>query len=180
MKKYNVKIGGATDMLFNKFSHDLNKEKKGIDKSKIEEWEEQNWERKLYTDNNGNIILPDTYIIGSLRKGAFASNLQLAKKKGKSTISKSFIDSNLLIEESPIIENVKVNPFLSNVKIGQATVMSIRPKIDKGWTASFEIYDLNEMFSKTELMRLFDFCGKFVGLGDWRPKYGRYKVLEVI
>ena len=180
MKKYEIQIEGSADMLINKFDHELNKEKSKVQKDKMPEWEEKNWRRKAYFDKNDNVILPDTYIIGSLRKGAFASGLQLSKKTGKKTISKAFIDSNLLIEESPLIGNVKdLTPFSTNVKIGTATIMTIRPMLKKGWCATFFIYDLNGMFTEDEIIRLFDYCGKFVGLGDWRPKYGRYKVKSV-
>jgi len=179
MKKYKIVYEGATDMLINRYSHELNKEKKEVPKEKMEEWEEKNWKRKACQNDNGKLILLDTYLLGSIRRGAFASGVQLSKKSGKSTISKGFIDSNLLIEESPVIEKCVVEPFSSNVKISKATIMSIRPKIKKGWKVTFEIYDLNEMFTVQELTKLLEYCGKFIGLGDWRPKFGRYSVLEV-
>lgn len=179
MKKYKVELEGLTDVLFNKYSHELNKEKSGVPKDKLPDWEESNWERKLYTDETGNFIIPDTYIIGSLRVGAFSSGLQLSKKSGKKTIGKKFIDGNLLIETSPIINNVKLTPFSCNVKIGTSTIMTIRPKISKGWKTSFDVFDLNESFTKEELFKLFDYCGKFVGVGDWRPKFGRYSIVNI-
>ena len=180
MKKYEIELKGATNLLINKYSHELNKEKSDISNEKLPEWQEKNWKRKAIYDNENNLILPDTYITGSLRMGAYASGLQLSKKKGKKTISKGFIDGNLLIENSPIIEEfTKLIPFDSNVKIGKATIMSIRPMLEKGWKVKFNIIDLNEMFTKDELERLFDYCGKFIGIGDWRPKFGRYIVTSV-
>jgi hypothetical protein len=180
MKKYEIELEGATDLLINKYSHGLNKEKGSVAKDKIPEWEEQNWKRKAYYNKEGNLILPDTYVIGSLRSGAFASGLQLSKKSGKKTISKNFIDGNLLMEESPVIlTSNPLTPFDCNVKINKATIMTIRPKIERGWKVKFKIFDLNASFTIEELERLFDYCGKFIGMGDWRPKFGRYAITKI-
>ena len=180
MKQYEIELEGATDLLINKYSRELNKEKASVEKGKIPEWEEQNWKRKAYYDKGGNLILPDTYIIGSLGRGAFQSGLQLSKRKGRKTINKGFIDGNLLMEESPIIETQsELMAFDCNVKINSATIMTIRPKIEKGWKVRFMLFDLNEMFSQEELERLFDYCGKFIGVGDWRPKFGRYAITKI-
>ena len=180
MKKYEIELEGVTDLLINRYSHELNKEKASVAKDKLPEWEEQNWKRKAYYDKEGNLILPDVYIIASLRSGAFASGVQLNKKSGKKTISKAFIDGNLLIEESPqIITDQPLEPFDCNVKINKNTIMIIRPKIAKGWTVKFKIVDLNSSFSKDEMERLFDYCGKFVGTGDWRPKFGRFIITDI-
>ena len=179
MKKYEIKLEGATDLLINRYSHELNKEKQSIGKDKISEWEDNNWKRKAYTNNKGELYIPDVYIIGCLRMGAFASGLQLSKKIGKKTISKNFIDCNLLLEESPVLENATLEPFDCNVKINKSTIMTIRPRVTKGWKLTFNIFDLNESFSKDELMRLFDYCGKFVGIGDWRPKFGRFLITSI-
>lgn len=180
MKTYEIVLEGATNLLINKFSHELNKEKTAIGKDKIPEWEEKNWHRKAYYDKENNLILPDTYITGSLRRGAFSSGVQLNKKQGKKTISKGFVDGNLLIDVSPIIQTEsELKPFDCNVKIGTSTIMTIRPMIEKGWKVKFNIIDLNESFSKEELKNLFDYCGKFIGVGDWRPKYGRYSIISI-
>jgi len=83
MKKYEIQIEGSADMLINKFDHELNKEKSKVQKDKMPEWEEKNWRRKAYFDKNDNVILPDTYIIGSLRKRRFCFRITIIKENRK-------------------------------------------------------------------------------------------------
>jgi len=181
MKKYEIQIEGVTDMLINKFSHELNKEKTSVAKDKLVEWEEKNWKKKAYINDDVEPFMPDVYITGSLRNGAYSSGLQLSKKKGKKTISKAFIDGNSLIDNTkPLIKiSSEIIPFSTNVKINKATITTIRPLFSAGWKCNFQIVDLNESFTLEEIERLFNYCGKYIGVGDWRPKYGRFKINKI-
>lgn len=180
VKTYKIEIEGIVPILLNKYDHDLNKEKTAVPKGKKEDWEEENWQRKAYYNNNDEIILPDTYIMGSIRSIANESGIQASKKGGKAkALSKAFIDGSLILDFSPVIGNKEdLVPFKTNVKIAQSTIMSTRPKLDN-WVAVFDIIDLNEVFLMEEIKALIEYAGKFKGVGDWRPKFGRYKLNKI-
>jgi len=54
-----------------------------------------------------------------------------------------------------------------------------RPAFKEGWTARFQIdIDDPEVVPAERLKEILEFAGRRVGVGDWRPRYGRFLVAE--
>jgi len=54
-----------------------------------------------------------------------------------------------------------------------------RPAFKKGWEAKFKILILDEdRLPQKALGEILEYAGKFVGIGDWRPHFGRFEVIE--
>ena len=65
------------------------------------------------------------------------------------------------------------------VCIQRAAITRVRPAFTPGWGAEFEITVLlPDYVSDAFLHRLVSDAGRFVGLGDFRPTYGRYQLVH--
>lgn len=68
--------------------------------------------------------------------------------------------------------------LLSSVKIGMSRVMRCRPMF-KSWATEAEgMLDPN-ILELSDLASIAETGGQLVGLGDWRPRYGRYTATVV-
>ncbi|MBF0307554.1 MAG: hypothetical protein HQL41_18140, partial [Alphaproteobacteria bacterium] len=54
-------------------------------------------------------------------------------------------------------------------------VMRTRPRFPN-WAAEFRIEYLPTVVDKTALEELVASTGELVGIGDWRPRFGRFRV----
>ena len=86
------------------------------------------------------------------------------------------------------IKNCPANPqelaknqdfiYAKSVKIGTARVMSYRP-IFRDWSVEFGLMFDEEQITKEELLMVLENAGNLCGVGDWRPRFGRFSV-EII
>ena len=54
--------------------------------------------------------------------------------------------------------------------VAQSKHVRVRPRFAPGWQASGEVQVIDETIIDSDtLAGIFDYCGDFVGLGDWRP-----------
>jgi hypothetical protein len=44
-----------------------------------------------------------------------------------------------------------------------------------GWSADVTASFLPTLLDRSEVLEIFQIAGAQVGIGDWRPRYGRYK-----
>lgn len=68
--------------------------------------------------------------------------------------------------------------FRCPVKIGKATIIRTRP-IFKEWS-TIVVFDYEKsIIDKNIIMLAWEKAGQVVGMGDWRPQYGRFRVEEI-
>jgi len=65
------------------------------------------------------------------------------------------------------------------VVINKARVISIRPMFPTKWSLTFELEFDETILNEKNLIKAMQDAGALVGLGDWRPKFGRFSV-EII
>ena len=63
--------------------------------------------------------------------------------------------------------------FYSSVKVGMSRVMRARPKLD-GWVSVHTFDLLDDVLALSNLEPVFERMGYVIGLGDWRPMYGKF------
>lgn len=63
--------------------------------------------------------------------------------------------------------------FRCGVRISNARVMRTRPRFDS-WQADLVVDFLPHVLNADEITTFLQTAGEQVGLGDWRPKYGRF------
>lgn len=59
------------------------------------------------------------------------------------------------------------------VRVGQARVMRTRP-IFRDWSAEIFVDFLPDQLNRAEVAEMVGVAGSIVGLGDWRPRFGRF------
>lgn len=67
--------------------------------------------------------------------------------------------------------------FRVAAKVGQVKVMRTRPRFD-GWAASMKIKFLPTLLNAREIRDFLITAGEQIGIGDWRPRFGRFQVAE--
>jgi len=66
------------------------------------------------------------------------------------------------------------------VMIQRQGITRMRPALYKGWQATFDIQVLlPEYISRQLLLRVMEDAGRLVGIGDFRPTFGRFSVVRV-
>lgn len=132
------------------------------------------FEGSLYVNDEGKVILP-----GALLEGALIG----AAKKQK--LGKVMLSAVVVPEDAPIkydgpqtVEGLLKDPnfrLVAPVKVQQARVMRTRPQF-KDWEVETEILFDPEQINREDLVVIAHRAGDIIGVGDWRPKFGRFSV----
>jgi len=83
----------------------------------------------------------------------------------------------VVVEPKKIIhKNQEWEPFATSVVISRNRVMKERPLLTN-WGLDFTINVLNEKVLPMNVVKeTLEYAAAFNGLGDWRPKFGLFKV----
>ena len=145
-----------------------------------EEVQRLEWRGALYLGQGGALVVPSDNIEKCLREGAMKSRL------GKAVEAAAFVtesevpitgiqysrdlDKLFTDERFQLRKAVRVPP-----KTG-ARVMKVRPMIPRGWQLKFTIEYDETIVNPKDLQRAMIDAGALVGIGAWRPKFGRFTV----
>lgn len=127
----------------------------------------------LYKNKDGKPCIPANHIIRSMVK---AGPQEKIKGQGKKTYKDSM--NAFVIIDPELIEIDPCNYELDRtyVKVSRSRVLRTRPKFQTGWTAKFTMIILDDTIPFNVIEKILKYAGGYVGIGDWRPKYGRFKV----
>lgn len=187
-KKYLVTIQGAGGMLFNKMP-DLSEtkaEKKSQEKVDKAELERKNWREKLYFESDGMVYVPGENIHQCMKDAAQYWGQKIPGEGNKTytdVVNKSVIveSMNLGVHKDsdkivPFGKNTNGNP--SKGKKSGCKVYKIRPLL-MPWQGTFIIHVFDARLSQAVLKTILTYAGTFIGLGDWRPIYGRFSFTDI-
>ena len=134
------------------------------------------WRGGLYVDAHQQLILPSRVLEATIAKGASKS------KEGKQALSGLFVESNGLLDyrgKGATLDEMCADPdfrLTVGVRVGQSRVMRTRP-ILHDWSATFDVSASTEVVTDSAAVnRWLRDAGAFVGIGDYRPRYGRFIV----
>lgn len=132
------------------------------------------WFGGLYTQD-GLPCLPGEMLEAMLLEAA------KKKKKGVQTKAGLIVPHNAMLEypgPQDIDEMWASKQFLHKigVRVQRNKVIRTRP-IFKEWAATIEIHYLPSLLNKSDVEGFVEVGGQIVGLGDWRPKFGRFSVV---
>ena len=131
------------------------------------------WHGGLYL-KDGKPCIPGEVIEACLMEAA------RKRKKGKQAQAGIIVPDDSLIEydgpQDPA-EMWESGDFIHKVgvKVQRNKVMRTRP-IFKKWALSLEILYLDSLLNKSEVESFVEIAGQIIGIGDWRPKFGRFSV----
>lgn len=173
MKEIEVEIQGICPLLQHRFPLEEHGENKRAGKKKVYVPEEEA-EKALYRDAKGNIFQPAEHIYQAMIKAG--TDFKFESKKS----FKEIIKAGVVVEPECIPLNkekwdeIDARP----VVVQRARVVRWRPKFND-WTLKFKILILDdENISSSTLKEILDRAGQRVGIGDYRPRYGRFQVIS--
>jgi hypothetical protein len=135
------------------------------------------WEAGLYWDDKAGLFIPSANIERCIQLGAQKSRI------GKDVQAAVFVADDIVAVKvkggGRTKEALYGDPAFTlrvGVAIQKSRIIRIRPMIPTGWEATFTLeYDEN-IVNGANLTKAMQDAGALVGLGDWRPKFGRFLV----
>ena len=169
-RDYKVAIKGVVPLLHHKFTASTERSGKQVYDPK------EMAEKGLYLNKDGIPIQPAVHIEGCIIKAA--TNF---KMKGKKTYS-DFCKASLAVlgKEIPFDDEQSGKWVVDEqaVVINRSRVPCWRPRWDE-WGFHFLIRNFQpNMLDDLTLRKILEYGGTFVGIGDFRPKFGRFEVVE--
>jgi hypothetical protein len=67
--------------------------------------------------------------------------------------------------------------LVAGVRVGQARVMRTRP-IFRRWSAMVTFEYLDDQMDESDVLDILRVAGRIIGLGDWRPRFGRFEIVS--
>lgn len=187
MYQVNVKVKGTSVMLQHRFpipSYD-EMSSGGTKHTGAKDYTSE-WKESLYTTEKGEIYQPANHFELAMVKAA--TNFKVIGKRGKSY--KDLVSANVVIDPERIpfgiiapeqLDTDADKPLyldLRPVVIQRARVVRIRPAFKPGWELEFTINVLDDELPANMLQDILVLAGKTVGVGDYRPKFGRFSVVK--
>lgn len=133
------------------------------------------WEAGLYWDDNIGLHIPAENIEAAVRDGAKASRKGMDVVRGFNVVD---MLNPLDIGEKLTFEELKSEYRFRDVRqmrVKAARVPRTRPRFNM-WTLRFTAtYDETQLDINT-IVNAMDYAGKYIGLCDSRPKYGKFVV----
>jgi hypothetical protein len=133
------------------------------------------FEAGLYLNPKKQVIIPSRVLEAHLTEGAKKT------KEGKLALAGMFVDTDATFtyDGGPLsLRELIESPdhrLQMGVTVGQGTVQRVRPYFT-GWQACFQVSILEEIVTPSMLKTWITNGGSFVGLCDYRPRYGRYSL----
>lgn len=171
-----VKLQGSSDMLFHRWNCE-EVDAKAAAKRGSKEKKTDNVESYVYRNDDGDLCVPSEYLRMSIITAAkYKSDPRSSRKSAMDLYKAGVVCLNILsslgVKEWDYEDRRRV-------VIQRAGVNRTRPAMKTGWQAEFELMiNLPEYINPNDLNDTIQMAGRLVGLGDFRPTYGRFNIIE--
>jgi hypothetical protein len=168
---------GQTANPLNHYAKEIKKisSKRNKTDADIEQMMMLEWQAGLYVQEKV-IGIPDIVLLGMMTSAA------KKVKKGQQAKSGIFIEGFFPLRyEGPkdlkkLWEDEKFR-LTVKVTVNRNSIMRTRPKFDK-WSLEFGAEIDTTLINTGDFTEILKIGGKQIGLGDWRPRYGRFEVVS--
>lgn len=136
------------------------------------------WYGGLYLNNKKEIVMPSDNIERCVQLGAQKQRL------GKDFSAGVFMTEPEVKIYHPAIDGRKLTDLYEDpdgrftlrkgVVIQKNRIIRVRPMIPTGWTLQCTLEYDETLVNERALKRALLDAGTYIGLGDWRPKFGRF------
>ncbi len=167
--KINVKVKGTAPLIMHKFIPTEGTPSRG---KKVYIPSEEA-EKVAYRNEEGKLVLPTNHF-----KAAMVKSATDFIAKGKKTY-KDFIKSGLLMceIETEITPN-KYIIYTCPVVVNRSRIARHRPRINE-WSCKFTMEIIDETWLNQSIVKeILGTAGKYKGIGDNRPEFGRFEITE--
>ena len=176
-----VKIVGSSDLLLHAWNcesvESKSKAKKGSEAKKSD-----NLESYIHRNDDGLICLPAEYVRMSIVNAAKFRQDPRSPRKSAMDLYKAAIVS--LSPLSPIVAKdgkpTKEWDYehRCRVQVQRNGITRTRPAFKEGWSAELSLMvNLPQYVSPADFLETLTMAGKVIGVGDFRPTYGRFQVV---
>ena len=171
-----VTIKGTADILFHRWNCEAVEEKAAAAKgSKAKK--SDNLESYVYRMDSGNLAIPGEYLRGSIIHAAKYRQDPRSPRKSAMDLFKAGITS--LTPLADLGTGTWDYEDKRRVLIQRNAISRIRPAIRAGWEVEFDfLVNLPEYISPEILNGVIQAAGRLIGIGDFRPTYGRFLVTK--
>ena len=175
---YHVKVvvEGTAPILFHRWNVEAVGEKAKAAKGSAAK-KTDNVESYVYRDETGGIGIPGEYFRQAVIHAA--KYIQDPRSPRKSAMDLFKAGVVILTDLAPLGASTWDYLDQRRVMVQRNGITRIRPAMHKGWRATFDLQIiLPEYISREILGAAIANAGRLVGLGDFRPTYGRFHVIE--
>lgn len=171
-----VGIEGAADLLFHRWNCEAVEEKaKAAKNSKAKKSDDV--ESYVYRCDDGTLALPGEYLRQSIVHAAKFRQDPRSPRKSAMDLFKAGI-----VCLTPLASLGKTDwDYLDTrrVTVQRNGINRTRPAMKHGWRAQFEFaVNLPEYIDRTMFREVLEQAGRLVGVGDFRPTFGRFGVVH--
>jgi hypothetical protein len=170
----NVTIQGTADILFHRWNCE-SVEMKSAAKKGSKAKKTDDLETYVYRDENGFLCIPGEYLRMSLINAAKFKQDPRSPRKSAMDLYKAAIVT--LTSLASLGTKEWDYEDKRRVVIQRAGVNRVRPAMHAGWKATFDLLiNIPEYISPMDLNDSLQTAGRLIGVGDFRPTYGRFVV----
>lgn len=171
-----VQITGSADLLFHRWNNEAVAEKAAAKKGSATK-KTDNVESYVYRNDVGELCLPGEYLRGAIVGAAKFKQDPRSPRKSAMDLFKAG-----LISLTPLASlGVSDWDYLDQrrVVVQRSGVTRTRPAMRSGWKAEIQLMvNIPEYIDQSFLLDVLGTAGKLIGVGDFRPTYGRFDVTK--
>lgn len=167
-------IEGVADMLLHRWNCDAVEEKANAKKGSAAK-KSDDLESYVYRDDNGTIGIPGEYVRQSIIHAAKFRQDPRSPRKSAMDLFKAGVQSLTLL--APLGVKRWDYEDRRRVVVMKSGITRTRPAMLKGWRVTVDLFIATpEYIDFGSLRETLLLAGRLVGIGDFRPTYGRFVV----
>jgi hypothetical protein len=171
-----VTVQGSADFLFHRWNAEAVDEKAAAAKNSKGK-KTDNIESYVYRTLDGELAIPGEYLRGSIINAAKFRQDPRSPRKSAMDLFKAAV-----VVTSPLASlGVKEWDYLDKrrVTIQRNGINRVRPAMRAGWRATFDLLVmLPEYVDQNTLRETIESAGRLIGIGDFRPTFGRFGIVK--
>ncbi len=177
-----VEIKGSADLLFHRWNCEAVAEKAAAKKGSAAK-KSDNVESYVYRDAEDFICMPGEYLRQSIIMAAkFRQDPRSPRKSAADLFKAAIISMTPLARLATLADDeVATWDYLHQcrVTVQRNGITRVRPAFLKGWSCAFDLMvNVPQYICEATLNEVVVDAGRLVGVGDFRPSYGRFQVVS--
>lgn len=170
----NVEITGSSDILFHRWNNEAVAEKASARKGSAAK-KTDNLESYVYRNDDGVMCFPGEYLRGAIIGAAKFKQDPRSPRKSAMDLFKAGVISLTPLASLGVTTWDYVDQ--RRVVVQRSGITRSRPAMRAGWKAEVQLLiNIPEYIDQAFLLDVMSTAGKLIGVGDFRPTYGRFDV----
>lgn len=172
----NIKVEGASDLLFHRWNCEaVDAKSKAAKNSKMKK--EDDVESYVWRNMDGEVCIPGEYFRQSLIHAAKFKQDPRSPRKSAMDLFKAGVVSTTPLASLGVTDWDYLDT--RRVTVQKAGINRTRPAMRQGWEVELSFQILTpEYIDPTLFHEVFSTAGRLIGVGDFRPTYGRFFITK--